>query len=78
MRVSVLGLVVLGVFVLTASSLADIPRVISYQGKVTDSGGDPVADGTYTMRFLLYNAILLHSRFRHLNTQFAEFSNDPR
>jgi len=37
-------------------SFADIPNVISYQGKVTDSGGDPVADGNYTMRFRIYDA----------------------
>jgi len=35
---------------------AAIPTVISYQGKVTDSGGDPVADGNYTMRFRIYDA----------------------
>ena len=32
-------------------SVAEIPQMISYQGKVTDSGGTPVADGSYTMRF---------------------------
>jgi len=32
---------------------ADIPRIISYQGRVTD-GGTPVADGTYNMRFRIY------------------------
>jgi len=35
---------------------AEIPQVISYQGHVTDSGGTPVADGTYTMRFRIYDA----------------------
>ena len=38
------------------SAAAEIPRVISYQGKVTDSGGNPVADGSYTMRFRIYDA----------------------
>ncbi len=37
-------------------SLAEIPQVISYQGKATDSGGTPVADDNYTMRFRIYNA----------------------
>ncbi len=35
---------------------AEIPQMISYQGKVTDSGGVPVPDGDYTMRFRIYDA----------------------
>jgi len=31
--------------------------MISYQGKVTDTGGTPVADGSYTMRFRIYDAV---------------------
>jgi hypothetical protein len=37
---------------LAPPSLADIPQVISYQGKVTDSGGTTVADGDH--RFSWY------------------------
>jgi hypothetical protein len=37
---------------------ADIPQIISYQGKVTDSGGTPVADGSYTMRFQIYDQLI--------------------
>ncbi|MBN1423469.1 hypothetical protein JXA88_02830, partial [Candidatus Fermentibacteria bacterium] len=37
-------------------SLAEIPQVISYQGKVTDASGNPVADGPYTMQFRIYDA----------------------
>ena len=45
------------VFVLLAPpSFADIPQMISYQGRVTNSGGDPVTDGNYTMRFRIYDA----------------------
>ncbi|MGA9350027.1 MAG: hypothetical protein WBW48_14660, partial [Anaerolineae bacterium] len=29
---------------------------ISYQGRLTDANGNPVADGTYTMQFQLYDA----------------------
>ena len=43
-------------FFLVSLSSADIPKVISYQGKVTDSGGTPVADGSYPMRFQIYDA----------------------
>ncbi|MCU0612799.1 MAG: hypothetical protein MUE60_13555, partial [Candidatus Eisenbacteria bacterium] len=35
---------------------AEIPQVISYQGKVTDGSGNPVADNTYTLRFRIYDA----------------------
>lgn len=41
---------------LAGSTSADIPKVISYQGRVTDAAGVPVADGTYTMQFRLYDA----------------------
>ena len=36
---------------------AEIPQVISYQGKVTDASGNPVADGSYSMRFRIYDAL---------------------
>ncbi|MCU0611878.1 MAG: hypothetical protein MUE60_08835, partial [Candidatus Eisenbacteria bacterium] len=39
------------------AAVAEIPQVISYQGKVTDAGGAPVADGTYTMWFRIYDAV---------------------
>lgn len=35
---------------------AEIPRNISYQGKVTDAGGSPVADGAYMMEFKIFDA----------------------
>jgi hypothetical protein len=41
---------------LFGSTFAEIPEIISYQGRVTDSGGTPVADGNYTMRFRIYDA----------------------
>jgi hypothetical protein len=41
---------------LTPPSLSDIPKIISYQGKVTDAGGTPVADGDYSMTFTIYDA----------------------
>jgi hypothetical protein len=33
----------------------EIPQVIGYQGRVTDNSGNPVADGTYSMRFRIYD-----------------------
>ena len=41
---------------LVSPSLAEIPQLITYQGKVTDSGGIPVADGDYSMTFTIYDA----------------------
>jgi len=44
------------VFVLAAqSSWAQIPQSISYQGVLTDAGGTPVADGTYSLTFGIYD-----------------------
>ena len=42
--------------IILASVSAEIPQVINYQGKVTDTGGVPVADGDYTMTFTIYDA----------------------
>jgi len=39
-----------------AAVRSEIPQVISYQGKVTDASGNPVTDGNYVMRFLIYDA----------------------
>lgn len=36
---------------------ADIPKMISYQGRVTDGGGATVADGTCDMAFKLFDAV---------------------
>ncbi|MBN1423980.1 hypothetical protein JXA88_05420, partial [Candidatus Fermentibacteria bacterium] len=54
--VSRFGLLLLILVALSGSINAEIPRIISYQGKVTDSGGNPVADGSYDMQFRLFNA----------------------
>ncbi len=35
---------------------SDIPRLVNVQGKLTDSSGDPVSDGTYSVRFTIYDA----------------------
>ena len=35
---------------------ADIPRLINYQGILTDKQGKPVADGSYVITFSLYDS----------------------
>jgi hypothetical protein len=42
--------------VLTANTFAAIADVISYQGRLLDSGGSPAADGTHQVTFELYDA----------------------
>ena len=34
---------------------AQIPKLISYQGILTDRGGDPVVDGSYVITLRLYD-----------------------
>ena len=43
-------------FSLCALSFADIPHLINYQGKLTDTTGKPVTDGTYSVTFRIYDA----------------------
>jgi hypothetical protein len=56
MRTSLLFLLVTSTLFLSITVRAEIPQVISYQGKVTDSGGTTVPDGSYDMAFRIYDA----------------------
>ena len=55
MKVRVGSLTVL-VCAVVQISLAEIPRVLSYQGVLTDTSGVPRPDGAYNFTFLLYGA----------------------
>ncbi|PKK83907.1 MAG: hypothetical protein CVT49_05640 [candidate division Zixibacteria bacterium HGW-Zixibacteria-1] len=35
---------------------AEVPQFINYQGRLTDPGGDPVADGPYLIKFKIYGS----------------------
>ncbi len=50
-RISIMTVFLLA---MPAVSTAQIPRVLSYQGVLADSLGNPKADGTYTFTFRLY------------------------
>jgi len=43
-------------FLLLSSSYAQIPHLINYQGKLTDTNGNPVADGNHSVTFRIYDA----------------------
>lgn len=38
-----------------AIALAEVPKPINYQGRLTDALGEPVADGSYNVVFTIYN-----------------------
>ena len=40
---------------LAATISSEVPHVISYQGRLTTTGGDPVPDGSYDLTFHIYN-----------------------
>ena len=52
-RTILLTVVVIGVLV--GSVLSDSPKMISYQGQLTDSTGSPI-DTTVSITFTIYNA----------------------
>lgn len=41
-------------FAIVTTALSDVPRQISYQGRLTDTAGQPVSDGSYMMDFAIY------------------------
>ncbi len=55
MRKNSLLLVCLVVVATALSVFADVPRLIEYQGRLTDASGVPVADGDYLIRFSIYD-----------------------
>ncbi len=38
------------------SAMASAPGIMNYQGRLTNSGGQPVTDGNYSIKFTLYDA----------------------
>jgi len=56
MRVAFAIAIAVMILIRSVPAVADIPQVINYQGKVTDTGGTPVADGMYNMQFDIYNS----------------------
>lgn len=49
------AVVLLAAILLTTSAVAQsVPKAVTYQGKLTDATGQPVADGNYQVQFKLY------------------------
>ncbi|MHA2021505.1 MAG: hypothetical protein ACW96N_07310, partial [Candidatus Thorarchaeota archaeon] len=44
-------LAVLALSILAISVSAEVPKTISYQGRLTDTAGNPIADGDYDLTF---------------------------
>lgn len=42
---------------LTGNALADVPRTINYQGRLTDLNGNPMTDGIYAVTTTLYDSL---------------------
>lgn len=53
--VTVICICVISAWFLAGFSYAEIPRIINYQGKLTDPSGKPVSDGTYSITFRIYD-----------------------
>ncbi len=86
-NVRILFLVMALAMTLTAVISADVPQLINYQGRLTDSSGEPVPDGTSSIHFAFFDdsirGVLLweetHPDVPILNGMFSVLlgSNDP-
>lgn len=47
---------ILAILASTAISQADVPKLINYQGRLTDASGQALPDGTYSVRFEIFAA----------------------
>ncbi|KAA3632830.1 MAG: hypothetical protein DWP97_10295, partial [Calditrichaeota bacterium] len=43
------------VLLLFAAAFSSVPQMLHYSGRLLDSGGDPIVDGTYTVIFTIYD-----------------------
>jgi hypothetical protein len=58
--------------------MADVPQSINYQGRLTNTSGQPVADGPYLVKFIIYDADVdgvakWNSGFQTINTNSGIF-----
>jgi hypothetical protein len=55
MRRRCASIVLFSVLTLAMAVLAETPRLISYQGRLTDASGEPLEDGAKNLRFIIWN-----------------------
>jgi len=46
---------VVGMLLMETLGLAQVPKLVNYQGKLVDANGNPVPDGEYTLTFRIYD-----------------------
>ncbi len=56
MKRSIFFTLVLVAFILNSTAIADVPQMINYQGRLTDTIGEAIVDGNYIIKFTIYNA----------------------
>ena len=61
-------LLAVSVLVVSMMASAQVPNKISYEGLLTTSGGTPVADGSYNLKFEIFN-LPSGGTLRHSETQ---------
>jgi hypothetical protein len=50
------SMVLLVILILSSIALAGVPGLINYQGRLSDAAGDPVADDSYEIQFVIYDS----------------------
>ena len=53
---SMVMIIAVPILILSTVAGADVPREISYQGRLADSDGNPVSDDTYFINFKIYGS----------------------
>jgi hypothetical protein len=74
-----LFLTLLGFLLCAVSAVAEVPQRIPYQGRLTEPGGAPVADGAHLVKFIIYDdsvggSELWNSGFQNVVTTDGVFS----
>ena len=59
MRITRMMMVLCVLLTISAATFAGVPKTVSYQGRLTNSGGTPVANGSYSVRFSLWSEATL-------------------
>lgn len=74
MKIRYVGLSIYVALVIALVSLitADVPQMINYQGRLTDSEGSPVADDTYEVTFRIYDELSIERWSENHNVETVD------